>query len=152
MRNKIIKNKLKGFTLIELLVVISIIGLIMALSIFGLQGARKSSRDARRKADIEQIRSGIEIYKSDCNIYPATLLGSTLVGDGSTPTCLDTNTYISDLPQDPLQPDAIYIYAGGDTTYSICAYLEQGSTTDTVDCGGQSSCGNHSCNYKVVNP
>ncbi|MCK4588676.1 prepilin-type N-terminal cleavage/methylation domain-containing protein, partial [Candidatus Woesebacteria bacterium] len=60
----------KGFTLIELLVVISIIGILLALSIFGLQGARKSARDSKRKADIELIRSGIEIYKADCNVYP----------------------------------------------------------------------------------
>ena len=93
--------KLKtGFTLIELLVVISIIGILMAISLFGLQGARESSRDARRKSDLEMIRSGLEIYKSDCDIYPATL-GTSLVGSGSPTSCSIANTYISSVPLDP---------------------------------------------------
>ena len=89
---------MKGFTLIELLVVVSIIGILIALSIFGLQGARESSRDARRKADLETIRSGLEIYKADCNDYPPAskvVGGSPLVGDGSPTSCAVTNTYIS---------------------------------------------------------
>ena len=62
----------KGFTLIELLVVISIIGILIAVSIFGLSGARESARDARRKSDLELIRSGLELYRADCNAYPTT--------------------------------------------------------------------------------
>src|SRR3989344_5965218 len=73
-------RKTYGFTLIELLVVISIVGSIIGLSVFGLQGARQSSRHSKRKADLEQIRSGLEIYKSDCDKYPITV-GSTLNGD-----------------------------------------------------------------------
>lgn len=139
----------KGFTLIELLVVISIIGILIALSIFGLQGARESSRDARRKADLELIRSGLEIYKSDCNIYPASL-GTSLVGSGSPTTCATTNTYIASVPKDPIDPTRTYLYARPTTTtYELCASLEQG--TGTVTCGGSSNCGT-TCNYKVTNP
>src|SRR3972149_9954423 len=81
-----------GFTLIELLVVISIIGILIGLSVFGLQGARKSSRDAVRKADLEQIRSGLGMYKADCDTYPLTANFSlpattTLVGSGLTGSC-----------------------------------------------------------------
>lgn len=138
----------KGFTLIELLVVISIIGIILALSIFGLQGARESSRDARRKADLELIRSGIELYKSDCNGYPTTL-SSPLVGDDSTTACSSGNTYIQTVPTDPASPSRTYRYSSGGTTYEICASLEQGS--GSVSCGGSSDCG-QTCNYKVTNP
>src|SRR5689334_22004949 len=92
-------HKNSGFTLIELLVVISIIAILVGLSIFGLQGARESSRDAKRKADLEQIRSGIEIYRADCNTYPvgsgnaSSVLGSALMGDDSSTSCASTNTY-----------------------------------------------------------
>ena len=139
----------KGFTLIELLVVISIIGILLALSIFGLQGAREGSRDAKRKADLELIRSGLEIYKADCNAYPiGSSLPSSLVGDGSTSSCAVTNTYIQSVPIDPTDPSRNYRYSSIDgTTYEICASLEQG--TDMIPCGG--SCG-ETCNYKVISP
>jgi type II secretion system protein G len=138
----------KGFTLIELLVVISIIGILLALSIFGLQGARKSARDSKRKADIELIRSGIEIYKADCNAYP-TSLGTSLVGDGSTTSCSVSNTYIAEVPEDQLSPTQSYRYWSDGITYEICVSLEDGG--DTKTCGGSSNCGT-TCNYKVINP
>lgn len=138
----------KGFTLIELLVVISIIGILMAVSLFGLQGARESSRDAKRKADLELIRSGIELYKADCNGYPTTLV-SPLVGDDSSGSCLSSNTYIQSVPSDPNDPSRSYKYSSAGTTYEICASLEQGGTT--VTCGGSIDCGD-TCNYKVTNP
>lgn len=145
----------KAFTLIELLVVISIIAILMGLSIFGLQGAREASRDARRKADIELIRSGIEIYKSDCNSYPvgsgnpATVMGDTLTGDDSNPSCDGSNTYISEVPQDPTYPTNNYFYVSDGTTYQICAGLEQ-TPASPATCTG--SCGDTTCNYKVINP
>jgi len=143
----------KGFTLIELLVVISIIGILVGLSIFGLQGARKASRDAVRKADLEQIRSGLGMYKADCNAYPLALnLSSqvTLKGNGSSSSCLITNIYISATPLDPISPNASYIYSSDGVVYSICASLEQGGTA--VTCGGSSNCGGATCYYKVANP
>lgn len=142
-----------GFTLIELLVTISIIGILIGLSVFGLQGARQSARDATRKADLEQIRSAVEIYKADCNKYPLSL-GTQLLGDGiSTTSCLDTNIYLSEVPADPIYPNSDYKYYSADgTTYELCAALEQGETT--VSCGvvSPTSCGAATCNYKVTNP
>ena len=142
----------QGFTLIELLVVISIIGILIALSVFGLTGARESSRDARRKADLELVRSGIEIYHSDCNGYPAatytTNWPATIVGSGSPTSCLVTNTYLSS-PSDPNSPIRFYRYSSAGVTYELCASLEQG--TVSVTCGGSSDCG-QTCNYKVTNP
>ena len=85
-----------GFTLIELLVVISIIGILVGVSIFGLSGARESARDARRKSDLELIKSGLELYRADCNRYPASLpaAGSNLVGSTPPTACMATNIYI----------------------------------------------------------
>jgi len=140
-----IPNNTKGFTLIELLVVISIIGILVGLSIFGLQSARESSRNSRRKADLELIRSGIEIYKADCGSYPTTL-GTSLSGSETTGnTCLTSTVYIAETPTDPL-PLQTYYYTSGGLTYELCAALEDNGT-DT--CSG--SCG-ETCTYKVVNP
>lgn len=138
-----------GFTLIELLVVISIIGVLLALSVFGLQGARVSSRDAARKADLELIRSGLEIYKSDCGGYPQALtFGSALVGNGT--TCSASNTYISKIPPDAL-PDRNYSYSSDGTKYYLCAALEQEPNPASPNLPSCVSCG-LACNYVVTNP
>ena len=147
----------KGFSLIELLVVISIIGVLIGLSAFGLQGARQSARDARRVSDIEQIRSGLELYKADCGVYPdnTDFPGPTedLEGDGSSLSCSGSNTYISNRPQDP-NPGKMYRYnRTSPTIYEICAAMETGGAT--VPCQGMNpgQCGvGISCNYRVENP
>jgi len=150
MRNKSTIYKFSsGFTLIELLVVIAIIGILTALSIFGLQNARSSARDAKRKSDLEAIRSALEIYKADCNVYPTTLnlsSSTSIIGSG---TC--ANTYMAATPVDPLSPTSNYVYTSPtNQTYNICATLEQAptSTMYTSACG---SCGT-ACNYIVTNP
>lgn len=146
----------EGFTLIELLVSISIIGILIGLSIFGLQNARESSRDVKRRTDIEFVRAGLEIYKSDCGDYPTTtpVPGSSLYGDGSPTTCATPpSTYISAVPKDPLDPVRNYYYSRPSTTsYVICAALEQVPipTPDTTGCASCGSAG--ACNYKVTNP
>lgn len=153
-----LKNKFKnGFTLIELLVVISVLGILMGISLFGIQGARQSSRDSKRKADLETIRANLELYKADCNDYPAPVsnqVPSPLVGDNTPTTCAAANTYISAAPTDPLSTAGNYYrYFRGATnvTYELCTYLE--GTTASVTCGGAvASCGTANCNYKVTNP
>lgn len=141
----------RGFTLIELLVVISIIGILTALALVALGGAKGSARDTKRKGDLEQIRSGLELYKADCGYYPATFpaVGSPLNGDGTSTACAVTNTYISARPGDPQDPTYTYYYnRSSNTTYILCAYLEGGGP----GCTGSPSCTGASCNYEVANP
>ena len=145
----------KGFTLIELLVVISIIGILLGLSVFGLQGARQSSRDAKRKADLETIRSGLEIFKADCNLYyVGSSLPSTLIGISGSPygtSCLPANIYVALIPTDPISGTYSYVYSSDGTTYSLCAYLEKPPVPPASGCGGNCATG-VACNYKVTNP
>lgn len=63
-------NPKSGFTLIELLVVISIIGLLAAVVLVSLNGARAKSRDAKRVSDVHQIMTALELYYSDNSGYP----------------------------------------------------------------------------------
>ncbi|MEK7550714.1 MAG: prepilin-type N-terminal cleavage/methylation domain-containing protein [Patescibacteria group bacterium] len=141
-----------GFTLIELLVAISIIGVLIGLSLIGLSGARESARDARRKTDIESIRSGLEMYKADCNNYPASPLSTSLIGDGTPSACAVANIYISSVPKDPADPTRTYFYSTTGTTHILCAALEQ-APVPAMGITGCGSCGaSVACNYKATNP
>lgn len=149
----IIMTTKKGFTLIELLVTISIIGILIAISLFALQGARGVSRDAKRKSDLEAIRAALELYKSDCHKYPtASSLPSPLVGTVPPASCSASNTYMQEVPDDPLPVrDYYYNTADSGVTYSLCAALENPPASPWPNCGG--GCGSGIvCNYKIVNP
>lgn len=148
----LISRACEGFTLIELLVVVSIIGILVAVSIFGLNGARESARDARRKSDLELVRTGLELYKADCNRYPASVpaSGANLVGSTPPTSCAVTNTYITGYPADPVGATRTYKYTLSGSTYTLCAALEN-APSPAMDVTGCGSC-TVSCNYKVTNP
>lgn len=66
-----VTNK-RGFTLIELLVVIAIIGILSGLIIVNLSGAQNAAKDAKIKADLDQIRAAAEVYKANNDYYAVT--------------------------------------------------------------------------------
>lgn len=131
----------RGFTLVELLVVITIIALLTTMGLVIYQNSVRKGRDGRRQTDLEQIRSALELYRSDIGWYPAAL--STL-----TPP---TNSYIQAIPTDPKSNTYKYAPAAGASpvTYSLCAHLEASTDTTSQFCGGGCT-GN--CNYQVTNP
>lgn len=65
----------KGFTLIELLVVIAIIGLLSTLAVVSLSSAREKARDARRKHDLQNIKTALDLYYDDHGYYPPSSCG-----------------------------------------------------------------------------
>jgi len=132
-----------GFSLIEILVAATLIGLLSTIGFTGFQAVTRSGRDALRKSDLEQIRSALEIYKSENGAYPAN--SSTCQSDEL------TSDYINPYPDDP-KPPFSYCYVRGASalSYDLCAHLENGSTTDQF-CGAVDSCTSN-CNYVVTNP
>jgi prepilin-type N-terminal cleavage/methylation domain-containing protein len=100
---KFIKNIRRGFTLIELLVVIAIIGLLASIVLVSLQTSRIKARDARRIADVHQVRIALELYVDSNKAYPVPGGGGGWCGliTGNT-----FNTFLSSVPRDPLDTGA----------------------------------------------
>lgn len=74
--------KSKGFTLIELLVVIAIIGILSTVILSSLSSSRERARDAKRKADLNTIRTALTMYYLDYGNYPQESDGCGRTGDG----------------------------------------------------------------------
>jgi len=127
-------KKQKGFTLIELLTVMTIIAVLAGLALVSYGGARKTARDGKRKADLEEIRSALEMCYADDNEYPLSISGSV--------TCpVSSKTYLDSTPTDPATK-LDYYYFSDKTSYTLCATLE-GSAPNNCGANG---------NYRVTNP
>ena len=130
-------KKQAGFTLIELLVVIVIITVLGMIGMTSYRSANQRSRDARRQADMEQVRAALEMYRTDNDTYPGNgwaVLLEELVGKG----------YLSSSPTDPLGGDYYYFTDDGGATYGLCALLEG---SDPSSCNSSSA-----YNYGARNP
>ena len=139
-QKKITKNKIsniKSFTLIEILVVATIIALLASGGAVVYTQLNRASRDAKRKADLEQIRAALEMYRSNNNQYYSGSFNN---------NCQNVNwlgSYLSSLPNDPKSPSYYYRCNISQSDYTLGAYLETGGTGI---CG---SCGGANCNYCV---
>jgi general secretion pathway protein G len=91
----------RGFTLVELLVVIGIISILATILLLQLGTARAKSRDAKRIADVNQVRSALEAYFDDNGTYPIFADFATLAPK-----------YLSVVPKDPLTSSCTTAYNG----------------------------------------
>jgi prepilin-type N-terminal cleavage/methylation domain-containing protein len=131
--------KHKGFTLVELLVVMTIIALLSAVILTGMNSHRARARDGKRISDMAQLQLVFESYYDACNQYPSitspqpTTL-STATNNGCT-SGTNLGSFISVLPVDPINSGSnVYVYtptpsscgAGTKCTgYTLQATLEQ---------------------------
>lgn len=123
-------NKSKGFTLVELLIVIVIIGILAGIGLGSFASTQRKGRDARRKADLDNIVKALESYYNDYGQYP---LGDDLIeGCGAGADCAwgdewqDANGtyYMVQIPEDPAD-GYLYFYNSADgSDFQIYSRLE----------------------------
>lgn len=127
----------KGFTLIEVLVAATIIGVLFGVASISYSSLTKSSRDGKRRADLEQIRAGLEMYRSNDTNGEYPTAGS------CTALATAISAYLPTFPADPKSSTYSYVCSSSTTDYTIGAYLE--ATTST--CTSVSGCSSSGCNY-----
>ncbi len=111
------KNE-RGFTFIELLVSVTIVAVMMSVAAVSYTSVNKRSRDSKRKADLEMIRSALEICRANTGVYPASISGNI--------TCSDGVVTLAATPADPVNTGVhVYTYTRlTTTTYTLAAELE----------------------------
>lgn len=152
-----------GFTLVELLVVIVVIGILAAVGIQTYSGAQAKARDAKRKADLREIRNALQAYYNDFGRYPSA--GGCADGNnGCYGNSYEANwivglapTYIKELPHDPRESTSgepfaavgVYNYAYGNVStgtgrdFDLITQLENQNDPD--------ACINRTPHYTIAN-
>lgn len=138
--------------MVELLVVIAIIGVLATLILLQLGAARQKARDAKRVADVNQVRSALELFFDDNGSYSEV--------NNLTADLVTTGRYLTLTPVDPLNSvacaDAVYDGGGcygyawnpaaDPIRFHLWAELERRSTANAADIDFNSSAtgGNYS--------
>lgn len=91
-------KKQRGFTMIELLVSATIIILLTAAGLVSFRQASISSRNSKRKADLETMRQALTLYKQDSGYFA----NSGSINFASLVTSLNAAEYLSEaILEDP---------------------------------------------------
>lgn len=160
--NKEIVVKNKGFTLIELLVVITIIGLLSTILMVSFSGIRERNRDSRRKADLLELKTALELYRSDKGFYPDNvappdptnnIIFPSTCGKGVNFVDASGNIYMKDVPCDPKTGlPYVYIPSASFVQYSLKACLENVRDQDPNINTSDTTCASPLKTFIITNP
>ncbi len=156
------KPRAYGFTLVEILVVIGLLGVLTTAGLTSYSRTQKNSRDAKRKADLEQLRVGLEQYRADNSAYPNVTAGSTETNLKPSMTAPVPYFSATSFPKDPQNRQNFFYYyqrnpgGGGVNTYRLCTYVENIVAGDPACPNAAANCktvgGNVACNYGLTQP
>lgn len=165
----LLKRKSRGFTLIELVTAIGILAILLSVALVVINPLEQfqKSRDARRKADLNQLSKAFEIYYQDYGRYPRMTPDDDRIStDGTNAGAVDWGSnwspYMDVLPGDS-SASKNYAYwvdeGSGGQAYALYASLDRGGRdpdackTDGTACenadGRNVVCGDV-CNYGVT--
>jgi general secretion pathway protein G len=131
-----------GFTLIELLVVIAIIGILSSVVLASLNGARESSRDARRQTDLNQVRTSLALFRDQCGEFPEGQ-DVNIENSLSNTNCSTTlGDHMSQVPTDPSTGNYAYASNNQNDGYCLAASLEGDSAPDDSASSSDGACNN----------
>src|SRR6516225_8685846 len=107
MRTKI---KQQGFTLLEIMLVVSIIVIILGVAISKLGNTTAIAKTMRVQADIQAIKTQLQLYESMNGFYPTTEQGLQALVTQPQNDPRPTRWYqlFKELPKDPWGSDYIY--------------------------------------------
>lgn len=153
-------KKQKGFTLTEMMIVVTIIGILATLIVGSYAKYTQRARDVKRKAHLEQIRTALELYRTENFQYPPLNWDGwcTQISNSSFPqvkNALEAG-YISQVPRDPrysgTYQDYFYRRISGNR-YALYAELEIEDVVND-DFSGCARIGNQNneYDYKITNP
>lgn len=162
--------KSRGFTLIEILISVAIIGVLATIGIMSYSKAQSIARDSKRKQDLTNLKTALELYKQRNGEYPpgaatgAAAYSSNLPSWDTfknilVPTGAGTIQYINTLPQDPSLCSGVscsyyYLYNTPDSTsFRIGAKLENSASGNSAN-GCADSAGSAlftGCNFLLTN-
>lgn len=147
----------KGFTLIEILVSVTILAVLTAIAVTSYSSINKKSRDTKRKSDLSQLQTALEMYRSDYGYYPNVNTGSFATADNLNSALVTTGGYMPAIPDDP-SSSATYYYAsygavsGVYYKYCVCTKFES-TPADSGTCSGAGAPSlPAACNYGAKNP
>lgn len=141
------QNKQHAFSLVELLVVIAIMATIIGLALPNFLGARSRARDTKRKGELRQFQTALQLYHNDYKTFPDDSGGplyNLIYGCGSNGTSVCPCSASIDFAAGGAACDTVYMtqfsaefgtsmyyyQQNGGTDYCIKVPLENASDSD----------------------
>ena len=105
-----IKRKQQGFTLLEIMLVVSIIVIILGVAISKLGNTTAIAKTMRVQADVQAIKTQLQLYESMNGFYPTTEQGlqALVTAPDKDPRPAHWYQFSTELPKDPWGNDYIY--------------------------------------------